>query len=133
MNTDDSSLFISLLTESGQLNLLESLSRVNIKTVDALLKEMNSSSPAIPQNVLEMLERCVIDRLAATGVTAYDELELAAKNNRPCIQTGIQSLDEMLRDSGCSTHTLAEISGLPGSGKTVCLLNFEQKYSILNG
>jgi hypothetical protein len=128
----------ALLAESGELSLLDSLEKANITTVDHVLAELNAPESTIPRKILNALEHCIIHRLAAPGISAHDELDSFTNKgfgNLSTLQTGIKPLDDIFKNSSLSTHTLAEISGLPGSGKTVSsiLIHTESVYQNYPG
>lgn len=120
---------MDIAEEAGENALANLLHRSTVKTVDALQAEIEAKDPEsnITRQDLQKLKKIVIQRFAAIGQTIDVELDDLLNKGSFCeLRTGIRSLDELLLGSGYPTHTLAEISGLSGSGKTVSICSRTQ-------
>jgi hypothetical protein len=122
MSDDRTVPLTGFLSDLKNPELADVVARANITTLEGLFAELNKPTPSLPADAVSVLQRSLMDHFAVAGITAQEEVELISKRDPaslPVLQTGLDSLDELLAGSGFSTHTVAEISGISGSGKTV--------------
>ena len=109
-----------LISGMGYPQLMDVVERAKITTLDGLFTELSAPVSALPSDVIPILKQGLVERFAAPGVCAQDEIEAMSRRElNPGLGTGIEPLDVILSGSGFSTHTVAEISGVTGAGKTV--------------
>jgi hypothetical protein len=115
---------LTVLSQSGNVDLAETLKRADITSFNALFSEFDARESRIPKDTLRKLESCINRLFAARETSVKDDAEQSENTSgRAFLSSGLKSLDDLLSGSSLSTHTVAEISGLPGSGKTVCSLD----------